>query len=84
MGVTMSESVLVSIRGAAALAGVSHWSVRTWIWNGELPYIVVGRSHMVTRQDVLRWIETHKTVAGSGPSAGTRKTKRASLDVSKN
>lgn len=80
----MQESVLVSIRGAASLLGVSPWSIRAMIWNSELPYVVVGRAHMVTRQDVLRWIETHKTVAGSGPSAGTRKTKRASVVQSNN
>ena len=68
-----AEPRLLSINGAAAFLGISHWSVRGMIWDGSLPFVRIGKSHMVERDDLLRWIREHKEQNGSGTKTGTRR-----------
>ncbi len=64
---------LLTIPGAAAFLGVSPWSVRALIWDGCVPFVIVGRAHMIDREDLIRWLETHKERAGMGTMTGTQR-----------
>lgn len=65
---------LMSIRSAGSFLGISHWSIRSLIWEGELPFVRIGRAHMLDRDDLLRWVASRKEVAGTrkGPNGPAR------------
>lgn len=67
---------LLDVRGSGAYLGVSPWSIRDLIWSGELPYVRIGRRHMVDVADLDGYVERAKVVAGSpcsGQVAGLRR-----------
>lgn len=51
------DSVLVDIRGAAALLGLTAWQVRGLISNQELKVVQVGRRFYLRRAALLKWAE---------------------------
>ena len=53
---------LMPLREAAAELGLSLWSLRRLIWEGELPVVRFrrGRKLFVDRRDVDRFVEEHK------------------------
>jgi len=59
---TSSEPILLDLHQAGELLGVSHWVVRGLVWNGELPFIRLGRKHLIDRADIVRWIAKAKEV----------------------
>jgi excisionase family DNA binding protein len=67
---------LLSISSAAQFLGVSKWSIRGLLWDAEVPFIVVGRSHYIDRRDLEHWVDTHKERAGMGPITGTPRKAR--------
>jgi len=75
---------LLTITGAAEFLGISKWSVRALLWDGLIPFVAVGRSHMVDRRDLVRWLDTHKQIAGKGTITGTSCKVRPSLLESTN
>jgi excisionase family DNA binding protein len=52
---------LLNLREAAFYLGVSVWTLRGMLHNGDLPYVRAGRRLLVDRQDLDRWIDAHKT-----------------------
>lgn len=52
-----SASVLVDVRGAAALLGLTSWQVRGLISNKELPIVKVGAKFYFRRATLLRWVD---------------------------
>jgi excisionase family DNA binding protein len=54
---------LLTIPDAAFYLGVSHWTLRDLIWAGTLPYLKLGRRHMLDKHDLDAWIERNKAVA---------------------
>lgn len=57
---TSTEPILLDFRQAGQLLGVTHWTIRNLVWSGELPFVRLGRKHLVTRSDLLKWIERAK------------------------
>ena len=51
---------LYSIKELVALIGATEWFWRSQIWDGQLPYIQVGRKQLVDHQDVENFIEKNK------------------------
>ena len=54
------EKRLYSIKELAAEIGATEWFWRSQIWDGQLPYIQVGRKMFVDRQDIENFINNHK------------------------
>ena len=51
---------LYSIKELAKEIGVTEWFWRTQIWDGQLPYVQVGRKMLIDRNDVEAFIQKHK------------------------
>ena len=51
---------LYSIKELVALIGATEWFWRSQIWDGQLPYVQVGRKQFVDHQDVENFIENNK------------------------
>ena len=52
-----SAALLLDIRGAARVMGISPWQTRKIISDGSLPIIKVGRKFYVRRASLQRWAE---------------------------
>lgn len=55
-----SEPVLLDLKESARLLSTTHWTIRGLIWDGQLPFLKVGRKLMVDRKDLLAWVERSK------------------------
>ncbi len=51
---------LLDLRSASQYLGLSYWTLRTMIFNHEIPFIRAGRRILIDQQDLDRWIEEHK------------------------
>ena len=51
---------LYSIKDLAELIGATDWFWRTQIWNGDLPYVQVGKKMFVDYQDIEEFIQKNK------------------------
>jgi excisionase family DNA binding protein len=51
---------LYSIKELVENIGATEWFWRTQIWDGQLPYIQVGRKMLIDREDVEAFIQKHK------------------------
>jgi excisionase family DNA binding protein len=56
-------SLLLDIRGAAALLGITPWQVRALISNGSLKIVKVGRKFYFRRATLVRWTERAEEIA---------------------
>ncbi len=52
---------LYSIKELAAEIGATEWFWRSQIWDGQLPFVQVGRKMLVDSNDVEQFITKHKT-----------------------
>lgn len=52
---------LYSIKELVVEIGATEWFWRSQIWDGQLPYVQVGRKIFVDNNDVEKFIEEHKT-----------------------
>lgn len=73
---------LLDIRGSAGFLGVSPWTIRGLVWDGEIPHIKAGRKIWLDRHDLERWVTNAKEV--SGTFSGTRRNALAKPMQSKN
>jgi excisionase family DNA binding protein len=55
------EPRLWDLNTAACYLGRSVYSLRTLLWNGELPCVKSGKKQWIDRLDLDRWIERNKT-----------------------
>ena len=51
---------LYSIKELVAEIGATEWFWRSQIWDGQLPFVQVGRKMFIDRHDVEKFIQTHK------------------------
>ncbi|MFH1983898.1 MAG: helix-turn-helix domain-containing protein [Pseudomonadota bacterium] len=51
---------LYTIKELVAEIGATEWYWRTQIWDGQLPFVQVGRKMFVDREDVERFISKNK------------------------
>ena len=54
------EKRLYSIKELAAEIGATEWFWRSQIWDGQLPYVQVGRKMFVDIDDIETFIQEHK------------------------
>ncbi len=52
---------LYSIKELVAEIGATEWFWRSQIWDGQLPFVQVGRKMFIDANDVEKFIEAHKT-----------------------
>ena len=76
---------LYSIKELVAEIGATEWFWRSQIWDGQLPYIQVGRKMFIDNQDILSiehrlegvplfcWHECHLIRAGSDKNLKIKK-----------
>jgi hypothetical protein len=58
---TVPAKRLYSIKELACEIGATEWFWRSQIWDGQLPYVQVGRKMLVDHIDVEKFIQKHKT-----------------------
>jgi excisionase family DNA binding protein len=51
---------LYSIKELVAEIGATEWFWRSQIWDGQLPYVQVGRKMLIDIDDIEAFIEQHK------------------------
>ena len=51
---------LYSIKELAKLIGATEWFWRTQIWDGQLPYVQVGKKMLIDHVDIEVFIQKHK------------------------
>jgi hypothetical protein len=52
---------LYSITDMVSEIGATEWYWRSQVWNGNLPFIQVGRKMFIESRDIERFIQTHRT-----------------------
>lgn len=57
---TVPKKRLYSIKELTALIGATDWFWRSQIWDGQLPYVQVGKKMFVDCQDIETFIENNK------------------------
>jgi excisionase family DNA binding protein len=58
--VAISGPRLLSVRDAATYLGAHLWAIRQMVRNRELPYVQIGRKHLIDRLDLDGYIERNK------------------------
>ena len=53
---------LYSIKELVKEVGATEWFWRTQIWDGELPFVQVGKKMLIDRNDIEAFIQRHKVV----------------------
>ena len=51
---------MLSLKDAAVYLGAHLWAVRQMVRGRELPYVQIGRKHLVDRVDLDKFIERNK------------------------
>jgi excisionase family DNA binding protein len=52
---------LYTIKELVAVFGATPWFWRSQIWDGQLPYVQVGRKMLIDNKDVETFIEKNKS-----------------------
>ena len=52
---------LYSIKELVAEIGATEWFWRSQIWDGQLPFVQVGRKMFVDAEDIEKFIQNNKT-----------------------
>jgi excisionase family DNA binding protein len=55
----MPIAQLISVREVAAQLGVSTWTVRTWLRQGRVPFVKLGRRVLLKSDDVEALLAAH-------------------------
>jgi len=58
--VAISGPRLLSLKDAAVYLGAHLWAVRQMVRGRELPYVQIGRKHLIDKVDLDKFIETNK------------------------
>jgi len=59
----LSEPLLLDIPGAARVLSSTPWTVRSLLWNKQIPFIKLGRRFLIDPADLRAFIETQKKAA---------------------
>jgi excisionase family DNA binding protein len=57
------EPLLLDIHGAARALSATPWAVRALLWDKQIPFIKIGRKHLIDPADLRAYIERNKAVA---------------------
>jgi excisionase family DNA binding protein len=57
----VSKKRLYSIKELVAEIGATEWFWRSQIWDGQLPFVKVGRKMFIDRNDVEQFITKNKS-----------------------
>lgn len=60
---------LLTMSQAAEYLGISHWTLRRFVWRGDIPHVPIGRLVQLDRADLDAWIESKKTCFGASNGA---------------
>lgn len=55
-----SEPLLLDIPGVARALSATPWAVRSLLWDGKIPYIKIGRKHLIDPADLRAFIAREK------------------------
>jgi len=58
--VAISGPRLLSVKDAATYLGAHLWAIRQMVRNSELPYVQIGRKHLIDKVDLDKFIEKNK------------------------
>ena len=58
---TVNAKRLYTIKELVAEIGATEWFWRSQIWDGQLPYVQVGRKMFIDRNDIENFIKRNKT-----------------------
>jgi hypothetical protein len=65
-GQTTLKKRLLSLKEVVCEYGVTMWFWRSRLWDGELPYVTMGRKQLIDRTDIEEFIRRNKTVNLAG------------------
>lgn len=54
------EPLLLDIHGAARALSTTVWAVRALLWDKQIPYIKLGRKHLIDPADLRAYIAREK------------------------
>jgi len=58
--VAISGPRLLSVNDAATYLGAHLWAIRQMVRKRELPYVQIGRKHLIDKVDLDKFIEKNK------------------------
>ncbi len=58
--VAISGPRLLSVKDAATYLGAHMWAIRQMVRNRELPYVQIGRKHLIDKVDLDKFVEKNK------------------------
>jgi hypothetical protein len=61
--VAQSEPLLLDIHGAARALSTTPWAVRSLLWDKQIPFIKIGRKHLIDPVDLRAFILRNKAAA---------------------
>ena len=57
------EQMLLSVREAGKILGISHHTIRAWIYQRRLPVVRLGRRVLIRREDLEDFIRRNRIPA---------------------
>ena len=58
--VAISGPRLLSVKDAATYLGAHLWAIRQMVRKREIPYVQIGRKHLIDRLDLDRFVERNR------------------------
>jgi hypothetical protein len=59
------EPLLLDIKSAARALSTTTWAVRSLLWGRELPFIKIGKKHLIEPADLRSYIQRQKSAVAS-------------------
>lgn len=57
------EPLLLDVHGAARVLSTTVWAVRALLWDKQIPFIKIGRKHLIDPADLRAFIGRSKEAA---------------------
>ena len=57
------EPLLLDIPGAARALSSTTWAVRALLWDKQIPFVKIGRKHLIDPADLRAFIQRSKAAA---------------------
>jgi excisionase family DNA binding protein len=55
------EPLLLDIHGAARMLSATPWAVRSLLWDNKIPFVKIGRKHLIDPTDLRAYVAREKT-----------------------
>jgi hypothetical protein len=55
------EPLLLDIHGAARMLSATPWAVRSLLWDKQIPFVKIGRKHLIDPADLRLYVASQKT-----------------------